>query len=83
MDKELLHKNFEAACLKNGNLEWNRKVDRVLFRLELVFMGGADLVHCALQDIHPIKYKAVLSFCHLIQSLVSLSSTSPAVIWNS
>lgn len=63
MDKELLHKNFEAACPKNGNLEWSRKVNQVFFRLELVFMGGADLFPCALQDIHPIKkYKAVLSF---------------------
>lgn len=64
--------------------EWSRKVHQVLFRLELVFMGGADLIPCALQDIHPIKkYNAVLSSCHLIQSLVSLNSTSPAVIWNS
>lgn len=28
---------------------------RVLFGLELVFMAGADLIPCALQDIHPIK----------------------------
>lgn len=79
MDKELLHQYLEAACPKNGNLEWSRKVDRVLLRLELVFMGGADLIPCALQDMDPIKkYSAVLSF--LIQSLGSLNSTPPAVI---
>lgn len=81
MDKELLHKNLEATCPKNGNLEWSRKVDQVLFRLELVFMGGADLIPCALQNIHPCKkYSAVLSFCHSIQSLGSLNSIPPAVI---
>lgn len=80
MDKEVLHKNLEASCPKNGNLEWSRRVDQILFMLELVFMGGADLIPCALQDIHPLKeYNAVLSFCHLIQGLGSLDSIPPAV----
>lgn len=56
-------KTLKLLVQKNGNLERSRKVDRVLLRLELVFMGGADLFPCALQDVHPIrKYNAVLSF---------------------